>query len=75
MRDIEFNCGSVDINPIHGYSINVIASDADIDALVLDMLSDLDPKDIVYNCDTDELLNAIGIEECKKYFDLEEIDG
>ena len=74
MSDIEFNCRNVDITPVHGYNINVIATDADIDELVLDTLSSLDPKDIVYNCDIDELLDAIGVEKCKDYFDLEEID-
>lgn len=75
LRNIEFSCSDIDITPIHGYSINVVASDADIDEVIIDILGEIQPKDIVDNCDIGELLDAIGIDECKKYFDLEEIDG
>jgi len=74
-REIEFTCGSIDVTPYHGHSVTVIASDADIDDIILDVLSELEPKDIVENCDVEYLLDEIGIEKCKTYFDLEEIDG
>jgi len=74
-RDIEFTCNNVDITPYHGHSVNVIVSNADIDDIILDVLCELKPKDIVENYDINYLLDEIGIEKCKTYFDLEEIDG
>ena len=73
--DIQFDCVDINISHSSGNIITVEASDIDIEDIFNDVISAArsvgDILDVLN--DNGTVLDAIGIEECKKYFDLIEI--
>lgn len=73
--ELEFECADVSISPIDKYNITVTATESCIDNIAETIVDSLDVEDVVkYFGDDFGLLAEIGIDACKEYFDLEEVE-
>lgn len=65
--NLDFDCEKVEIKHSTAYKINVEIVGADDG----DILNHFTTKDIISHFDEDELLQEIGEEKAKKFFDIE----
>lgn len=73
--DLEFNARNLEIESFTGQSVSVVATEVDVDEIAEDVIGELSIEDIVgYVDDIAGLLEEIGIDNCKEFFDLKEIE-
>jgi len=78
--DLSIRCETVDIDTWNN-ELNVDMeniNESDIIEFVREVVGNMDPHEIITvlnEYSINSILDEIGIEKCKNYFDLEEIDG
>jgi hypothetical protein len=73
--DLEFNAKYFETTPNNAYTINVVATCVDVMDIAKEVIDDLDAETIVKLFgDNEALLDEIGVEYVKAYFDLKETE-
>lgn len=73
--DLEFKAEYFEMTPDTARKINIVANGVDVDDVAKDVIDNLDAETIVKLFgDNESLLDEIGLDFIKDYFDLKEIE-